>query len=106
MNEVLFTVLEGLVTISILLLMRVVLPYLKVKLQAVVDEEVFKEIIKAVKSVEQDSDFIHGADKKGEVITRITDWAIERGIKVNYEQVSQLVETAVWIMKNEGKKDE
>ena len=105
MNEILFTVLEGLVAISILLLMRVVLPYLKVKLQSVVDEEVFKEILRAVKSVEQDSDFIHGTEKKDEVITRITDWAIERGIKVTYDQVSQLIETAVWIMNNEGKKD-
>ncbi len=105
MNEVLFTVLEGLVAISILLLMRVVLPYIKVKLQSVVDEAVFNEILKAVKSVEQDSDFIHGTEKKQEVITRIVDWAIERGIKIDYEQVSQLVETAVWIMHNEGKKD-
>lgn len=106
MNEVLFTILEGIVVVSILLLMRFVLPYISVKLNSVIDDELFKEILKAVKSVEQDSDFIYGADKKSEVITRITDWAIDRGIKVTYEQVSQLVETAVWVMKNEGKKDE
>lgn len=105
MNEVLFTVLEVIVALSLLLLMRVVLPYLKVKLHSIIGDELFKEIVKAVESVEQDKDFIHGTDKKDEVIVRITDWAISNGINVTQKQISQLVETAVWIMKNEGNKD-
>lgn len=101
MNDILFTVLEIIVAISMILVMRYLLPYLKMKLQGTIDDDVFNEIIKAVKSVEQDKKFLLGPQKKEEVIVRITAWANNRGIRITQEQISHLIETAVWIMKYE-----
>lgn len=101
MNEVLFTVLQCIVAISTILIMRYVLPYLRMKLNAVISAEVFDEILKQVKSVEQDKDFVFGALKKDEVIARILEWANNKGINITEKQISNLIETAVWVMKNE-----
>ena len=102
MNEVLFTVLEGLVILSVLITIRYAIPYFKYKLLELVDETVLNEVIKAVKSVEQDVAYTLGFEKKEEVTARITKWAAGHGIKITQAQLSQLIETAVWIMKNEG----
>lgn len=104
MNDVMFVVLECLVSIFVILLMRYVLPYLKMRLLGTIDEKVFEEILKAVKSVQQDPFFREqlGSIKKEEVITRVTAWANQHGISITQEQLSQLIETAVFTMKKES----
>lgn len=104
MNEVVFTILEGIVAISIILIMRYAIPYLRIKLQSVIDITVWDAIVKEVKSVEQTMKGKGlGIAKKEEVIVRITAWANNHGIAITQEQISQLIETAVFIMNNEDK---
>ncbi len=106
MNDILFMVLQTVVGVSMILIMRYVVPYLKIKLQSVVDATVWDAIVKEVKSVEQTMKGSgRGTAKKEEVLLRITIWANSHGIKITQEQISQLIETAVFIMNNEEKKD-
>ena len=107
MNDVTFTILQLIVSISMIIIMRYVIPYLKIKLTSVIDAEVWKQIKREVKSVEQTiSGSKMGVVKKEEVLVRITAWANAHGINITQDQLSQLIESAVWIMNNEDKKDE
>lgn len=107
MNDLMFTVLQTIVAISMILIMRYVLPYLKIKLQSVIDAAVWDAIVKEVKSVEQTIvGSGQGVAKKEEVLIRITGWANSHGINITQNQISQLIETAVWIMNNEDKDKE
>lgn len=101
MNDILFAILKGILSISIIVIMRYLLPYLKIKLTATIDDEILDKVIEAVKSVEQDKHFELGYEKKKEVIIRISTWAEKHGIEITEEQLSELIETAVWIMKYE-----
>lgn len=105
MSDVTFYVLQLIVCVSIVIIMRYVIPYLRIKLLKVTDDSIFSEVIKAVKSVQQDPIFKEslGSVKKEEVIIRITAWANSCGIKISQKQLSQLIETAVYMMKNEDK---
>lgn len=104
MNDVMFTILKAIISIATLLAMRYVLPYLRIKLQGKIDEELWKAILKEVKSVEQTiTGSGQGFVKKEEVLVRVTAWANKHGISITQEQLSQLIESAVWIMNNEDK---
>ena len=106
MNDIMFTILQAILSLSIILIMRYVLPYLKVKLQSVCDAYLFNAIRDAVKSVEQTIvGEKMGQAKKEEVEWRIVKWANAHKIAITQEQLSDLIETAVWTMNNEDKKN-
>lgn len=103
MNEITFSILQIVVSVCMIIVMRYVIPYLKAKLQSVIDESLWNAIMREVKSVEQTiTGSKMGAIKKEEVIQRIYGWANKHGIEITDEQISQLIEAAVFIMKNEG----
>lgn len=106
MNEIMFTILEAVVSLVIILVMRYLLPYLRFKLSSLINETLWDAIIKAVKSVQQDPRFSLGVEKKEEVMVRITAWAVKHGVNITQEQLSQLIESAVWTMNKEDKKNE
>lgn len=101
MSDIVFTVLECIICVLVILMMRVVLPYIRMRVTQLSDDELLKQVIYAVKSVEQDPMFQSqlGSVKKEEVLVRITAWANKHGIDITQEQLSQLIETAVYIMK-------
>ena len=104
MNEILFTVIEGIVVIMLILLMRYAVPYLKYKVLALTDQTIWEAIIREVKSVEQTmTGSGQGPAKKEEVMARIYLWAEKHGIQITCDQISQLIETAVFVLKNEVK---
>jgi hypothetical protein len=104
MNDVVFTILEAIIILVIMLTMRYLLPFLRVKLQSIMDEELWKAVCKEVKSVEQTIKGSKlGAVRKDEVIARVTAWANSKGISITQKQLGNLIETAVWVMKNEKK---
>lgn len=106
MNEIMFTVLESVMSLAILLIVRHLIPYLKLKARALVNESVWDIIVKEVKSVEQTIKGSGlGKTKKEEVLARIVAWTTQHGIAITQEQISQLIETAVFIMNNEDKKN-
>jgi hypothetical protein len=105
MDEFVFAILEGLVGVCIIYIMRYVIPFLRIKLQSVIDVVTWDAIVKEVKSVEQTMKGKGlGVAKKEEVLVRITAWANKHGIAITQEQISQLIETAVFVMNNEDKK--
>ena len=104
MSDIMFTILQAIIALSIILIMRYALPYLKLKLRALADDNIWDVIEKSVRSVEQTIKGSKlGAVKKEEVIIRVTAYANQHGIPITQEQISQLIETAVFIMNNEGK---
>ena len=102
MNDILLTVLEGIIIILVMIITRYVVPYLKYKLMEITNEVLIREIVQAVKSVEQDVAYRIGIEKKEEVMVRITGWANQHGISITQAQLSHLIEAAVWTMKKEG----
>lgn len=100
-NDILMMILKALVIIFVLIMTRYVLPYLKLVLQETIDSQLWDVILTAVKSVQQDPKYSIGAAKRLEVIRRVTDWANKHGIPFTEEQLSELIEAAVWTMKHE-----
>lgn len=110
MDDITFKILQALLSIAIILIMRYVIPYLRIKVIAITDEAVFNAILKEVKSVEQlykNSEKTGlGPIKKDDVIERITLWVNKHNIKISQSQISQLIETAVFVMNNREKEDD
>ncbi|MBP3781765.1 MAG: phage holin [Butyrivibrio sp.] len=105
MNEIMFTILEAVVSLAIILVMRYLIPYLKIKLKSLIDETLWDAIVKAVKAAEQTiKGSKQGVVKKEDVLVNVTAWAVKHGINITQEQLSRLIESAVWIMNNEDKK--
>lgn len=106
MSDFLFVILEIILIFISVLIVKVGIPYFKIKVQNFIDADIFDAVTKAVKSVQQDPIFKDqlGKVKKEEVIVRVSAWAIKRGLHITEEQISQLIETAVFVMKNEGEK--
>lgn len=102
MNDVLFKVLEIVIIIAITVIMRYVVPILKLKITSFGGDELWKFIVKAVQSAEQT---IKGAKKgtikKEEVLSMVTAWANEHNIPITQEQLSSLIESAVYAMNSE-----
>lgn len=101
MNDVTFIILKLIVSISTIIIVRYIVPYLRLKVHSVIDDELWKEIVREVKSVQQT--MTGGVAKKEEVLVRVTAWANTHGISITQTQLSQLIEAAVYIMNNEDK---
>lgn len=105
MNEVMFAILQGIVGICIILCMRYLLPYLKYKLTSVIDVAVWNEVVSVVKAMEQTiKGSGKGVYKKEQVVLKVTAWLNKHGIDITQEQLSDLIESAVWVMNNEESK--
>ena len=101
MDEILYAILRVVVTASIVIVMRYVVPILKHKLMKAVGENVYNEIVTQVRSVEQTiKGSGKGSIKKETVVDRILDWATKHGINISYDQISELIEAAVFAMNN------
>lgn len=100
-NDILMIILKVLVIMFVLIMTRYVLPYIRLLLLDSLDSKLWDVILTAVKSVQQDPKYSIGAAKRLEVIRRVTDWANEHGIPFTEEQLSELIEAAVWTMKHE-----
>lgn len=101
MNESVFAMLNCFWVALVILIMRYVIPYMKLKTKNLIDTDLYDAVLKAVKSVQQDPLFQDqlGTVKKEEVIVRMTAWANRRGITITQDQIAQLVESAVFAMK-------
>ena len=103
MHDIIFSILEILVMLFTAIAMRYVIPYMRIKITSLVNETTWEIIKKEVKSVEQTIvGSKKGIIKKEEVAIRVTSWAHKHGIIITQEQISNLIEAAVYVMKNEG----
>lgn len=99
MDELLLKILELVVTISTLILVRYVVPYVKAKIGATQLETIEKKVKEAVDAAEQMIKTEKaGAQKKELVVDYITNFLIRKGIEITAEDLDILIEAAVGVM--------
>lgn len=104
MNDLTFNILKIVVSVVMALVAYYVIPYIKRRIESDRYNELLKMIDKAVRAAEQaikGSDM--GALKKENVMTYITSWAEKVGISITQDQLSQLIEAAVFELNKENK---
>ena len=111
MNEVTFEIVKiiasAVVAIIVVLVTKVVIPYIKTLKMTVEQELIFTEMLKAVKAAEQTiKESKQGKAKRAQVIAYITQWLNDKKINITEEQVSNLLESCVFDINNPDKKED
>lgn len=101
MNEVSFSILKIVVSVSVALITAFLIPYLKTKINRETQEQIAEVVSVAVKAAQQTMQ--GGTVKKETVMDYATRWAALHNIKVTKEQIEQLLESAVFAMKHGDK---
>lgn len=97
MNEITFTILKIAITVCSVLVTYYLIPYIKTLTKKSEYAEIFQMIEDAVNAAEQTiKESGQGKAKKAQVIAYATAWLNERGIKITEEQLSTLIEAAVF----------
>lgn len=103
MNEITFMILKIVISICAALVTVYVVPYLKTLRQDKRYASLMDMVEVAVRAAEQTiKEPGQGNAKKAEVIAFVSDWMNEHGIKITQDELSQLIECAVYQMKQEG----
>lgn len=101
MNEVIFNILRIVLSICSALVAAYLVPYIRNELKKDKYEKLLEIIEVAVKAAEQT---IKGSGmgkiKKENVIDFVSIWMLENGINISQEQLSQLIEAAVFQLNN------
>lgn len=102
MNEVLFEILKAVIILSVTLLVRYAVPFMKLQIEETKYSWVTKWVELAVKSAEQtilgDKS---GPEKKAIVTKFIKDQLEAKKISISDDQLNTLIESAVYIMNGE-----
>lgn len=102
MNEVTFEILKIVVIICSCLISVYLIPYLDTLKKDKKYGQVIEIIEVAVKSAEQVIGSGQGSLKKAEVVKFVSEWLTRNGIKIMEDQIDQLIECAVYKMKQEA----
>lgn len=105
MNDLTFQVLKIVLTACTAILTVYLIPYLK----TLKDNKRYGNLVEiigvAVRAAEQTiREAGQGAAKKEQVVETVREWMNARGIDITYDQLSQLIEAAVYSMKQEAVK--
>jgi LL-H family phage holin len=101
MNEITFDILKIVVSVCAALTTVYLVPYIKTLKDDKRYEALADMIIVAVRAAEQTIGSGQGAIKKSEVLGIMDRWMEEHGIVVTEDQLDQLIECAVFQMKQE-----
>jgi LL-H family phage holin len=101
MNEITFDILKIVVSVCAALTTVYLVPYIKTLKDDKRYEALVDMIIVAVRAAEQTIGSGQGAIKKSEVLGIMDRWMEEHGIVVTEDQLDQLIECAVFQMKQE-----
>lgn len=99
MNEITFDVLKIIISVAITLIMIYAVPYLK----ALKENEhyaAFMDAVEVAVCAAEQTIKTGGKDKKEAVMLWLREWATTHGIQISTEQISQLVEAAVFALKH------
>lgn len=96
MDEVSFSILKIVVSVSVALITAFLIPYLKTKINRETQERITEVVSVAVKAAEQTMQ--GGQIKKEAVMDYVTRWAAVHNIKITKEQIEQLLESSVFVM--------
>lgn len=103
MEDITMMILKIVVSICAALITVYVVPYLKTLRQDKRYASLMDMVEVAVKAAEQTiKDPGQGDCKKAEVIAFVSSWMAEHGIKISQDELSQLIECAVFQLKQEG----
>lgn len=103
MEDITMMILKIVVSVCAALITVYVVPYLKTLRQDKRYASLMDMVEVAVKAAEQTiKEPGQGDYKKAEVIAFVSDWMSDHGIKISQEELSQLIECAVFQMKQEG----
>ncbi|MBQ9607106.1 MAG: phage holin [Lachnospiraceae bacterium] len=103
MNEITFDILKIVVSICAALVTAYVIPYIKTLKEDKRYASLVAMVEVAVKAAEQTfKEAGQGAAKKEEVMNFTAEWMKKQGIDISRNQLDQLIEAAVWQMKQEG----
>ena len=107
MNDITFAILKIVVTVCAALITYLfkvyVVPYLKALYQEKRYKALFDTVMVGVQAAEQTiKERGQGDCKKAEVIDYVSTWMNENGINISSKELSQLIEAAVFQMKQEG----
>lgn len=102
MNDIAFAILKIVVSVAVTLITTFVIPYIKNKLKEDKYAQLLDIIAVAVNAAEQTikGDKV-GPERKAEVLRFVSEWMTQHGIKIDAEQLNQLIESAVFEMKKE-----
>ena len=103
MEDITMMILKIVVSICAALITVYVVPYLKTLRQDKRYASLMDMVEVAVKAAEQTiKESGQGDCKKAEVIAFVSTWMGDHGIKISQDELSQLIEAAVFQMKQEG----
>lgn len=102
MNELTFNILKIVVAVATVFISAYVIPLLREKLNDSRYNRLLDMVEIAVRAAEQTIK-ADGAVKKDEVVKFVTEWMIAHGISITQEQLDQLIECAVYNLKQEAK---
>lgn len=102
MNELTFNILKIVVAVATVFISAYVIPLLKEKLNDSRYNRLLEMVEIAVRAAEQTIK-ADGAVKKDEVVKFVTQWMLAHGIAITQEQLDQLIECAVYNLKQEAK---
>lgn len=107
MNEIIYEVVRAVLVISIMVVVRYAVPYLKSKINGTELEWIYAWAVKAVKAAEQTTSGEHtGSVKKAIVKEFLQNVAKEKNLSITDEQLENLIESAVYAMKQEDARNE
>ncbi len=102
MNDIIFEVIRAVLVIGIIVVVRYAVPYLKSRINGTELEWIYAWAVKAVKAAEQTTVGEHtGSQKKAIVKEFLLEVAKEKNIAITDEQLENLIESAVYVMKQE-----
>ncbi len=104
MNDITFNILKIVVAVATALISVYIIPVLRQQLNSSKYQQLLDMVEVAVRAAEQTIQGSGmGAHKKDEVIYFVSAWMARHGINITEEQLDQLIEAAVFNMKQEAK---
>lgn len=103
MNDLTFNILKIVISVAIALITTYLVPFLKNKIAQEKYNDLLQMVNVAVLAAEQTIGSGMGSLKKEEVVKFVSSYMNERGIKITKEQLSNLIEAAVFAMNKELK---
>lgn len=102
MRELTFDILKIIAAICAALVTAYVIPYLKTLKEDKRYDALIEIVTVAVRAAEQVLKHESGAVKKAEVVKFVREWLDRKGIRITDEELDQLLEAAVYGMKQEA----
>ena len=104
MNDLTFNILKIVIAVTTVFVSLYVVPLLREKLTESKYNRLLEMVEIAVRAAEQTiKGSGQGAIKKDEVVTFVSNWMVSHGINISDSQLDQLIECAVYNLKQEAK---